>query len=243
MALAGLRNGNIVGFKYFGFGGLAQADKGLPAFEGTKQGNKTQFCLHLTPGGKGAFKVHVMLDGPYANPTWKGREIAVINVPADAPREPRVCNIPADAVEGLTGKHAIYLVVEGPEVEEPQQQRQFGRRQGPQRPQGLFDLHGLGFSKGGSIEVPLCLQKGMTDVAITVDGKQLVVPSTPVYTSNANGYIDVTHYQVYGPLRQGSVLKASSPNPDVKFQISPIADGRATVRATYHGKEKVYLIN
>ena len=83
----------------------------------------------------------------------------------------------------------------------------------------------------------------MTDVAIAVDGKQLVVPSTPVYTSNANGYIDVTHYQVYGPLRQGSVLKASSPNPDVKFQISPIADGRATVRATYQGKEKVYLIN
>ena len=46
-----------------------------------------------------------------------------------------------------------------------------------------------------------------------------------------------------GTTRQGSVLKASSPNPDVKFQISPIADGRATVRATYQGKEKVYLIN
>ena len=243
MDLAGLRNGTIVGFKYFGFGGLAQWDKGLPAFEGTKLGNQTQFNLHLTPGGRGAFKVHVMLDGPYANPTWKGREIAVISVPADAPREPRIYNVPVDAVEGLTSKHAVYLVVEGPEVEEPQQQRQFGRRQGPQRPQGLFDLHGLGFSKGSPLEVPLCHQKGMTDIAITVDGKQLVVPNTPVYSSNANGYTDVTHYQVYGPLREGSVLKATSPNPQVKFQISPITDGRATVRATYQGKEKVYLIN
>ena len=238
MDVAGIRNRGIVGFKYFGFGGLDKSDKGLPAFEGTRQGNNTQLNLNLTPSGRGAFKVHVMLDGPYANETWKGREIAVVSVPADARREAHVYSVPVEAVDGLTGKHAIYLVAEGPEVEEPQQRQQFGRRQGPQRPQGLFDLHGIGFSKGVSLKAPEVPQ-----VSITADGKSLNISSTPIYSSNANGYIDATHYQVYGPLKANSVLKATSSNPEVKFQISPIADGRATIRATYQGKEKIFLIN
>ena len=150
-----------------------------------------------------------------------------------------MCGLRVPDVEGLTGKHAIYLVVEGPEVEEPQQQgRQFGRRQQPNRPQGLFDLHGIGFSKGGGMKAPEVPQ-----VNITVDGKRINVPSAPIFSSNANGYTDVTHYQVYAPLQANSTLKASSENPLVTFRISPVADGRATVRATYQGKEKVYLIN
>ena len=40
MDLVGITNGGIVGFKYFGFGGLAAATKGLKAFEGTKAGDK-----------------------------------------------------------------------------------------------------------------------------------------------------------------------------------------------------------
>ena len=247
MDLAGIKNGGIVGFKYFGFGGLEQTQKGVPAFEGAKQGNKTFFNLHLTPSGKGAFKIHVMLDGPYANSTWNGREIAVFNVPADTPRDPIVLSEPLEAVEGLTGKHAIYLVVEGPEIQEPQEpQGRFGRRQQPQRPQGLFDLHGLGFSKNGSIEVPVDQWPGkyaVTAVNITVDGQRLNIPATPIYSSNANGYTDATHYQVYAPLKANSVLKATSELPGVTFEISPITAGRATVRATYQGLTKTFLIN
>jgi len=249
MDLAGIKNGGIVGFKYFGFGGLEQTQKGVPAFEGTKQGNHTHFNLYLTPGGKGAFKIHVMLDGPYANSTWNGREIAVFDVPADTPRDPIVLSKSLDAVEGLTGKHAIYLVVEGPEIQEPQQPQgrpQFGRRQQPQRPQGLFDLHGLGFSKNGSIEVPIEQWKGKYAVAaviITVDGLRLNIPATPIYSTNANGYTDATHYQVYAPLKDNSEIKATSELPGVKFEISSIAAGRATVRATYQGKTKTFLIN
>ncbi|MBO4757491.1 MAG: hypothetical protein J5577_03460, partial [Bacteroidales bacterium] len=116
MDLAGLTNGGIVGFKYFGFGGLAQDSKGVKAFEGANRGDGTRLDLFLTPSGRGAFKIHVMLDGPYANDTWKGREIAVINVPEDAQRTITNYRVAVPAVEGLTGKHAIYLVVEGPEV-------------------------------------------------------------------------------------------------------------------------------
>ena len=234
MDLAGLKNGTIIGYKYFGFGGLAQDTKGLPAFEGAKKGDTTNLNLFLTPSGRGAFTIHVRLDNP-----WKGQEIGVVNVPAAARKEPMTCSLRVPDVEGLTGKHAIYLVVEGPEVEEPQQQgRQSGRRQGPQRPQGLFDLHGIGFSKGAGMKAPEVPQ-----VNITVDGKRVSVPTAPLFSSNANGYTDVTHYQVYAPLKANSVLKATSANPEVKFQISSITDGRATVKATYQGKEKIYLIN
>ena len=239
MDLAGIRNGGIIGFKYFGFGGLAQSAKGLPAFEGTKQGDNTRLCLNLTPGGKGAFKIHVMLDGPYANNTWNGREIAVIDVPADAKREAQKFMASVPAVEGLTGKHAIYLVVE----ETPSNSPVKGENKEASPSRGglegsLFDLHGIGFAKGDKLAIPEVPQ-----VTISVDGQRLAIPAKPIYSSNANGYTDATHYQVYAPLKSGSRLEATSDNPEVKFVVSPITDGRATVRATYKGKQKTFLVN
>ena len=236
MDLAGIQNCGIIGFKYFGFGGLAQETKGVKAFEGTKQGDKTTINLYLTPSRKGAFKIHVKLDDP-----WKGQEIAVIDVKANAESKATMYHQSVPAVEGLTGKHAIYLVAEGPEVKQPEQPQrgQFGRRpQEPQRPQGLFDLHGISFSKGADFMAPVVPQ-----VTITADGKKLNIPATPIRSTNQNGYTDLIRYQVYGPLKAGTKLAATSDVPGVKFQISPVADGRATVKATYKGKEKIFLIN
>ena len=238
MDLAGIQNGGIIGFKYFGFGGLAQDTKGCKAFEGTKAGDKTTIGLNLTPGGKGAFKIHVKLDDP-----WKGQEIGVIDVAADAERTTTMYYAAVPAVEGLTGKHAIYLVTEGPEVQQPQQQQGFqfgGRRgpQGPQRPQGLFDLHGIKFSKGVDPTAPVVPQ-----VTITANGKKLNIPNTPVRFTNQNGYPDQIRYQLYGPVEAGVKLKATSDVPGVKFDISPIVEGRATIKATYNGKTKIFLIN
>ena len=238
MDLAGIQNGGIVGFKYFGFGGLAQDTKGVKAFEGTKAGNGTTLTLQLTPGGHGDFKIHILLDDP-----WKGQEIGILSVPADAKRENTgfVINVPA--VEGLTGKHAIYLLAEGPEVQQPQQpQGQWGRRgpQQPQRPQGLFDLHGIGFGKA----MPhVCKAPAVPQVTITCNGKPLTIPSTPVRFTNQNGYPDQIRYQLYGPIEAGVKLKATSDVPGVKFDISPIVEGRATIKATYQGKTKIFLIN
>ena len=238
MDLAGIQNGGIIGFKYFGFGGLAKDTKGVKAFEGTKAGNNTNLCLHLTPSGKGAFKIHVKLDNP-----WKGQEIGVIDVPANAERKAQLCYVAASAVEGLTGKHAIYLVAEGPEVQQPQQpQGQWGGRrpqqQGQQRPQGLFDLHGLYFSKGAAHNVPVVPQ-----LTITADGKQLNLPTTPIRSTNQNGYTEANRYQVYAPLKAGTKLEAKADVAGVKCEVSPIVEGRATVKCTYQGKTKIYLIN
>ena len=239
MDLAGIQNGGIVGFKYFGFGGLAQDTKGVKAFKGTKQGDGTILGLNLTASGKGAFKIHVKLDDP-----WKGQEIGVVDVPADAKRQASMYYAAVPAVEGLTGKHAIYLVAEGPEVQQPQQPQGrpgFGGRgpQQPQRPQGLFDLHGVNFSKGFGAPAAIVPQ-----VTITADGKPLTIPTTPVRFNNQNGYPDQIRYQLYAPLDAGSKLKATANIPvGVKFDISPIVEGRATIKATYNGKTKIFLIN
>ncbi|MBP3553872.1 MAG: hypothetical protein J6K05_12030 [Bacteroidaceae bacterium] len=243
MDLAGITNRGIVGFKYFGFGGLEKDTKGVKAFVGAQKGDGTMLNVNLTPGGHGAFKIRVMLDGPYANETWKGQEIAVIDVPADAPRVAKNYQVAVPAVEGLKGKHAIYLVVEGPEIQQPQQnnnrQGWGGRQQQPQRPVGLMDLHGIGFSKTGTV----CERPAVPVVTITADGQKLNLPTTPIRFTNANGLSDAIRYQAYGPLKKGTVLKATADQPGVSFEISPIVEGRATVKCTYKGVQKIYLIN
>ena len=237
MDLAGIQNGGIVGFKYFGFGGLAQDTKGVKAFEGTKAGDNTTLGLNLTPSGKGAFKIHVKLDNP-----WKGQEIGVIDVPADAERKATTYYAAVPAVEGLTGKHAIYLVTDGPEVQQPQQPQrgQFGGRrpQESQRPQGLFDLHGLSFSKGADHKAPVVPQ-----VTITVDGQKLNIPERPIMSTNQNGYTECNHYQLYAPMKAGAKIEAQSNVPGVTFNISTASENRATVKATYNGMTKIFLIN
>ena len=234
MDLAGITNGGIVGFKYFSFGGLAAATKGLKPFAGIQKGDGAMLNLNLTTGGHGAFKIRVRLDD-----AWKGKEIAVLDIPADAPKAAMTYQVAVPDVEGLTGKHAIYLVADGPEVKAPERPRWGGPR-GPQRPQGLFDLHGIGFSKAGEVlEAPQVPQ-----VTITIDGQALVIPQNPIWFTNLNGYAEANHYQVYGKLSDKDyVIKASSNIPGVKFEISKIVEGRATVKATYNGKTKVYLIN
>ena len=242
MDLAGITNGGIVGFKYFGFGGLTQDAKGVKAFEGVRAGDGATLSLCLTPGGHGAFRIRVMLDGPYANATWQGREIAVIDVPEDAAREMTTYTVAVPAVEGLSGKHAIYLVAEGPEVKQPENPfARFGgfRPNVPQRPIGLFDLHGIGFSKAGEP----CVRPTVPTVQISVDGLALAVPATPIRCSNANGLTDQIRYQVYGPVKDDSKLEVKASDPAVKIEVSPIVAGRATVTCTYNGLEKIYLIN
>jgi hypothetical protein len=237
MDLAGIQNGGIVGFKYFGFGGLAQDAKGVRAFKGISKGDGAQLVLNLSAGGHGAFKIRVLLDNP-----WKGRQVAVVSVDEKAPKTPHTVTVAVPDLEGLSGKHAIYLVAEGPELprNEPQQQGRFGdRQQQSQRPQGLFDLHGIGFAKGGAtLQVPVVPQ-----VTITADGQRLAIPARPVMATNQNGYTECNRYQLYAPLTDASKLEVKADVPGVTFDVSPVSAGRATVRATYQGQTKIFLVN
>ncbi len=233
MDLAGIQNGGVIGFKYFGFGGLTKDTKGVKAFEGTKKGDNARLYLNLTSSGKGAFKIHIKLDNP-----WKGEEIGVIGIRDEFPAgKSSTVSCPVPAVEGLSGKHAIYLVVEGPDIQTPQRP-QWGRRpQQPQRPQGLFDLHGIGFTKTDICPVPL-----VPEVTITVDGQKLQLPETPIRSTEANGYTEENRYQTYARMTDSSVISATA-SPDVDINVGKIADGRATVTFTYRGQKKIYLIN
>lgn len=240
MDLAGITNNGVIGFKYFGFGGLQKDSKGVKAFAGTSKDDGTQLNLRLTPSGNGAFTIRVMLGGPYDNAAWKGKEIATIEVPADAPRTASTFSVDVPDVEGLEGKHAIYLVTEGTEKKRPEPERRpGGPRHQPQRPMGFYDLHGIGFSsKAVPFNVPIVPQ-----ITITADGKRLQIPDSPIRSTNQNGYTDAIRYQVYAPITSETQLQATASHPDVKIKVSAITDGRATIRATYQGKEKIFLVN
>ena len=233
MELAGITNKGIVGFKYFGFGGLKKSTKGLPAFEGTKKGDNTTLNLQLIPGGKGDFKIHVMLDNP-----WNGKEIATFDVQG-ANKGVTTLQQAVPAVEGLKGKHAIYLVAEGPEIPAKKENPNPWARRQPQRPEGLFDLIGLGFSKNGEV----CQAPVVPTVTIKADGNKLNIPADPIRCSNDNGFTDAIRYQVYAPLKEGSKLNVTASDPEVKIEVSPITANRATVTCTYKGNKKIYLIN
>ncbi len=222
-----MNGGDVVGYKYFGFGGLKKADKGLKPFEGTKKGDKTCLNLFLKPLTDKEFKISIMLDGPYANNAWKGRKIGEITVPAGSARE--VARFTADvseAIDRLDKKHAIYLVADGQEG----------------RPACL--LKGLGFSKkGNAMDFPRTPQ-----VAISVNGKAVDLPSTPVRMTHKNGYTGYDRYEASYALpesdKSAPKVTATSDNPDVKIEITQPKSrtDKATVKFDYKGVVKTYDI-
>lgn len=222
-----MKSGDIVGFKYFGFGGLAQAQKGLKPFEGVKAGNGTSFNLFLKPSTDASFKVAVWLDGPWDNEAWKGKKIAEITVPAGTAHEVTRYTVDvADAVDGLDKKHAIYLVAEGDAGAE------------------LCALQGVGFSKKGSeLNYP-----AVPSVEIKVDGQSVELPTIPVRSTNENGYVGCDQYAVEYTLPADGTdvpkVEASSNDSRVKVEVTqPDArNGKAVVKFDYNGKVKTYTV-
>jgi arabinoxylan arabinofuranohydrolase len=227
MPITNVEKGNIIGYKYFGFGGLDKDKKGLKSFKGTKQGNKTAFNLFLTPKSKNAFKVNVWLDGPWDNDTWKGEKIGEINVPANAAQEITKFTTDVSAVvDKLDKKHAIFLVAEGNDSG------------------GLFDLAGLGFSsKKNKIVRPVA-----PTVSIKVNGVAIDLPATPVRSTNANGIVSVDLYEATYKLpsnRTGMpTVSASASDRNVKVAItqSESEPGTAVVRFDFKGLVKTYRV-
>jgi hypothetical protein len=227
MLLANVENGNIIGYKYFGFGGLDKDMKGLKAFKGTRRSNKTAFNLFLTPKAKNTFKVSIWIDGPWDNDTWKGKKIGEINVPANSVQETTKFTIDVSAfVDNLDKKHAIFLVAEGAD------------------PGALFDLAGLGFSsKKKKIVRPVA-----PSVSIMVNGQAIELPATPVRSTNANGIVSVDLYETTYKLPSGitaiPTVSASASDPDIKLAITQAESrsGTAVVRFDHKGMVKTYRV-
>lgn len=220
-----MKNGETVGYKYFGFGGLDKPTKGLKPFEGTRKGNNTRFNLFLTPETSDAFTVEVWLDGPYANEAWNGTKIGEIKVPAGSDKKMGRYTVDvAKAVDALDGKHAIYLVAKG-------------ATDGT-----LCELEGLGFSKKGS---PLDYSKA-PKVSIKVDGVAVDVPEIPEREDDYNGYTGYDQYKVVYNASSSKAprIEATSDNPAVKITIEQptAAGGNAVVKCDYNGVVKTYNV-
>lgn len=227
MPITKVKNGHIIGYKYFGFGGHAKTEKGLPAFEGTRKGNKTAFNLFLTPKTTKSFKVQVWLDGPWDNATWKGKKIAEIIVPENAKQEATQFTADVSAmVDGLDKKHAIYLLAEGADGEL------------------LFDLQGLGFS---SVKKKI-VRPVPPVVSINVNGIAVALPEIPVRSNNTNGLVTYDQYETNFTLPAGTTgipkVTASANNPAVKITITQPASltGKAVVKCDYKGVVKTYSV-
>lgn len=224
-----MKNGDIVGFKYFGFGGLEKAPKGLKPFAGTKAHDKTYFNLFLTSTAQSEYKVSVWLDGPWNNATWKGKKIGEITVPANAGEE-QVAKFTVDVtdvVKCLDKKHAVFLVAEGGES---------GR---------LCSLYGLGFStdeKSMQYVVPPA-------ISIKVNGKEIRLSDSPVRFTGENGYTSYDHYEATCTFPSGKEktpkVTASSDNPNVKIDIvqPKSREGKSVVKFDYKGRVKTYTIS
>ena len=227
MPITKVKNGNIIGYKYFGFGGLSKGQNGLKPFAGTKKGAQTALNLFLTPKTTASFKINIWLDGPYDNATWKGKKIGEIVVAANAPQEATKFTVDVSQfVDGLSKKHAIYLVAEGTGSD------------------AFCDVEGLGFStKAKPLSRPI-----VPTVQVAVNGKSLDLPTTPVRSTESNG---ITGYGIYEakyqvPSGSGSVpvVTATASIPEVKITIeqAPSATGKAVVICNYKGLVKTYNV-
>ena len=238
MPITNVANEHIIGYKYFGFGGLAKAQKGLKAFEGTKQGNNTKFNLFLTPRTMGSFKVNVWLDGPWDNDAWKGTKIGEIIVPENSTQETTKFTIDVSAfVDQLDKKHAIYLVAEGSERRGP------GSGSRPNSSSGLFDLIGLGFSS----DKQEIVRHIAPTVSISVNDVVIDLPATPVRSTNVNGIVDYDLYETNVIMSNTAgipTVKASVNDPNVKVAITQAQDtkGTAVVTFDYKGVVKTYRV-
>lgn len=227
MPITEIKDGNIVGYKYFGFGGLSQDTKGLKAFKGTEKGNNTTFSLFLRPRTNKEFKVSVWLDGPWDNAVWKGTKIGEIKVAGNSSQSinEHTINV-SDYVDGLDKKHAIYLVAEG-EGKEP-----------------LCDYIGLGFgSNKKKIVRPI-----VPTVSIYVDGKAIDLPETPVRANSENGIVGYNLYEATVKLLPNTIkvpsVSASASNKEVKVEVrqAETISGTAVVDFTYNKVVKTYRI-
>ena len=236
MPITNVANGHIIGYKYFGFGGLDEDKKGLKAFEGSKRGNNTAFNLFITPRTTGAFKINVWLDAPWNNKTWKGVKIGEIVVPANAAQETTQFTVNVSRfVDNLDRKHAVYLVAESAETG------------------SLFDLIGLGFSSGSK----KIIRPVAPTVTVSVNGNPVELPSTPVRSNNINGLVDNGLYEVTvkvpasggdapggGPGNRPAQVTATASDPDIKVIITQAEsrNGTAVVQFDKKGVLKTYRI-
>ncbi|NMB33384.1 MAG: hypothetical protein GX992_03985 [Clostridium sp.] len=228
MTVADVKDGSIVGFKYFGFGGLEEAQKGLKPFEGTKKGNKTAFNIFIEPKTDKAFKINVWIDAPWKNSAWNGKRIAQIKVPRNSKNEITKFKVDVSKyVDNLDEKNAIYIVAESKSNDV------------------LFDFIGLGFS---SKNQEINYQKPPT-ISVKVNGENVEVPTEPIRSTDKNGIVGYDQYEILvdKSIRKNNefVVEAYSDNKEVSIEVEQAKDliDKAIVKCNFNGIVKTYTVS
>jgi hypothetical protein len=127
----------------------------------------------------------------------------------------------SEYVDGLEGKHAVYLVFNGGSG-------------------NLCDMIGLGFSSNEH-EIERYVSPS---VRIQVDGAEQTIPTEPIRSSDQNGIVDGFRYQVSASRPDGSAaITASASDPNVKVMITQASEGGAgIVRFFYNDVMKLYRL-
>ena len=225
MLISNVRNGDIIGYKYFGFGGLNRDTLGLKAFSGSRIGNNSKLDLLICPKTDKSFTINIWLDFPWKNKFSDGKKIGHITIPAGSSSviSKFVIDV-ADVIDKLDKKHAIYLVAEG-NGEYP-----------------LFDFIGLGFSSvKKKIVFPFTPK-----VFIELDGKKLSLPVAPTKSTYETGIMGYDKYDII--VKRGTnkkpIISAHSYSPYVKNKIihAKTYNDTAFVIFSYNGILKTYRI-
>ena len=112
------------------------------------------------------------------------------------------------------------------------------------QPQPLCDVLGLGFS---SDKKPIVRPVPPT-VSILVNGEPVVLPATPVRSTNANGILSVDLYQathsIPATVTDIPQVSASASDPMVKVAVTQAEarDGTAIVKFDHKGMVKTYRV-
>lgn len=225
--LTNVASGHIIGYKYFGFDGLAESSKGIAAFDG--KGTNMRFNVFLLPLTQREFKINVWLDGAWDNDVRNGTKIGEILVPGRLDFEVARFDVDISGYEDmLTGKRAIFLELESAAGGT------------------LCNLIGLGFSADGKdISYPAPPQIG-----ITADDVPLKLPNEPVRSDSLNGITDYCLYQLDYELPEGALrlphLIASSDYTGMNIAVTYSQPNDETCVASVdfdlHGSVKTYNI-
>ena len=226
--------GDIIGYKYFGLGGLAKDTKGIEAFDGTTSKKHSSFNIWFErTSSEGGINVKVMMDGPWKNGVYDGIEIGKFKIPANSPVgvvQKYTIDV-SEFVDDVDGKHAIYLVfdaaVDGP----------------------IGKFYGCGFNP----QVQALKRPNPPVLNVTIGGKAVELPAEPVHSNDDNGYTDNTHYEMDYQLEPGqkSKVKVECVWSTMQFWVEQIKgnEGTAVITAEYlfpgtnSTQTKVYKIN
>lgn len=183
-------------------------------FNQTKRRNHSVFNLFLTPKTDKVFSVEVWLDSPY-----DGTLLCTFNVAANSPQKATKFSKCVDKIaDKLDKKHAIYIVARGDDA--------------------LMDIQGLGFSRGkDDMQIP-----AVPEVKILVNGNEIALPEIPTRSTNENGYVSQDIYEIPGVLTDGAQLNVGSESEYPMDINTHISYGKATVKCTYNGKTKTYIL-